>query len=61
VAAVAVSFAANQAMLHLILTLLGHAAPARSAAQLMAIATYTALQFVLLRVWVFKSAASGPA
>jgi putative flippase GtrA len=50
----ALAFAANQAMLTLLGGLVGPAPIARAAAQMAAIVTYTALQFVLMRVWVFR-------
>jgi putative flippase GtrA len=54
VAVMALAFAANQAMLTLLGGLVGPAPIARAAAQMAAIVTYTALQFVLMRVWVFR-------
>jgi len=54
VAVMALAFAANQAMLTLLCGLVGPAPIARAAAQMAAIVTYTALQFVLMRIWVFR-------
>ena len=56
VAVMLFAFALNQ----LVLTLAGHALPGdrlgRAAAQLIAMGTYTATQFALFRLWVFRPA-----
>lgn len=52
--AILCAFAANQAVLHLVLRLPVDAAVRPVAAQLAAIVSYTALQFLLMRFWVFQ-------
>lgn len=53
-ASTAFAFGANQAALHAILALGGAAPATRAAAQVAGIATYSVLQFLLLRSWVFR-------
>ncbi len=57
-ATVAFAFSLNQLVLAVIGHLAGNAPSARTVAQLFGIATYTLVQFVLMRAWVFRSAAA---
>jgi len=54
-ATVAVAFGLNQAVLWLLTGVLGDEPGKRLAAQLIAVATYSTVQFLLLRSWVFSS------
>lgn len=54
VAAALVAFLVNQAVLSLGLQVLGDAKPGRAIAQLIAVASYSVLLLILLRLWVFR-------
>jgi putative flippase GtrA len=56
IAAMAIAFAVNQAVLFLAGKLLGSAPQMRLAAQALAIGTYTVVNFGLCRFWVFRAA-----
>jgi putative flippase GtrA len=60
-AVIGVSFLINQLTLLAAHAVLGSSMIARGAAQLCAMATYTTVQFVLLRFWVFPAARSAAA
>lgn len=53
---IAVSFAVNQGVLHALPFVLGSEPLARTASQVIAMGTYTVVQFILLRAWVFRAA-----
>jgi putative flippase GtrA len=57
-AAMLFAFALNQLVLGLAAAALPQTAPGHAAAQLMAMASYTAAQFALFRLWVFRAAAA---
>jgi putative flippase GtrA len=56
VATMAAAFGLNQAALWLLVRALGDAPERRLVAQLIAVGAYSALQFLLLNGWVFRSA-----
>lgn len=60
VAVVAIAFAVNQGALWVLHQALGMEPAARVAAQLCAIGSYTVVQFVLFRAWVFADRPSRP-
>lgn len=53
---IAISFGVNQGVLYLAHQVLGEAPLARTAAQIVAMGTYTVVQFILMRLWVFRAA-----
>lgn len=52
---IAVSFAVNQGVLYALGLLLGDEPLMRTASQIVAMGTYTVVQFVLMRLWVFRA------
>ena len=60
VAVVAIAFAVNQAVLWALHRAFGLEPAARIAAQLCAIGSYTVVQFILFRTWVFAERPSPP-
>ena len=54
---IAISFGLNQAVLHGAGLVLGNEPLMRTVAQVVAMGTYTVVQFFLLRLWVFRAAA----